>query len=569
MSVRGSTEAVGLARLVPALGWLRNYDRAWLRADLIGGATAAAVVIPQAMGYATVAGLTVEIGLYTCIFPMLVYALLGGSRRLSFSSTSTIAALTGLALTQVGASSDSEALSTMATLTFLVGLTLIVFRLVRLGWLIEAVSEATTAGLRLGIGLTIVADQLPKVLGIPPADDGFFADVRNAVLMLPERNRATVVLSVVTLAGLLLMKRFWPRFPGALLALAGGIGLMALTNIGSRGVTTIGDVPTGLPGLVLPSFQNVEALLPYALAIALMSYLESMTAARISRQPDDPPLDNNREYVASGVAGVVGSLFQTMPVGGGMSQTQVNTNAGARTQLSELVTVVLAVAVALFLAPVLSELPEATLGVIVIFSVLGMLQLTQLKRIGAINPGELVVAGVTAFAALAYDLLVGVIFGVILTLYFVLRTLNHPVVVELRRSPQSKELVPARDGDEPISRMLILRIEGGLYTLNVRGVQTQILDKAASTSPVPEVVLLDVVGTADTSVTVIDVMAETDHMLQRLGSTLWLANLPTRVEEKVRRTEMWKSWTDAGRVHATVNSAVAEFEADHRQPSGD
>ena len=564
MSVQGSTDAVGLAKFISAVRWLRIYDRSWLRPDLLAGAIAAAVVIPQAMGYATVAGLPVEIGLYTCVVPMLVYALLGGSRRLSFSSTSTIAALTGLALIQVGASSGSDALATLATLTFLVGLTLIIFRLIGLGWLIEAVSEATTAGLRLGIGLTIVAGQLAKVLGIPSADGGFFADVRNAVQMLPEMNTATTVLSVVTLTGLLLMKRWWPRFPGPLLALAVGIGLIAFTGAADRGVSTIGEVPTGLPLPTLPSFQHLEALLPFAIAIALMSYLESMTAARLSRQHEDPPLDNNQEYVASGVAGVVGSLFQTMPVGGGMSQTQVNTNAGAITQLSQIVTVVLAVAVALFLAPVLSNLPEATLGVIVIFSVLGMLQLTELRRIGAIDPLELVVAGVTAFAALAYDLLIGVIFGVILTLYFVLRALNHPVVVEMRRSPTSMELLPARDGDLPIPGMLILRIEGGLYTLNVRGVQTRILEQATSMSPPPQVVLLDVGASVDTSVTVLDVMAETDHILERRGSTLWVANIPTRTAEKARRTEMWEPWSEKGKIHATVSAAVAAFESSNR-----
>lgn len=559
MTIQQAPEETGIARFVPALSWLRSYDRVWLGADLLAGATAAAVVIPQAMGYATVAGLPVEIGLYTCIFPMLAYALLGGSKRLSFSSTSTIAALTGLALIQVGASSASEALTTVATLTLLVGLSLIVFRLIGLGWLVEAVSEATTAGLRLGIGLTIVADQLPKVLGIPPADGGFFADVRNAVSSLPEVNLATVVLSVVTLVALLAMKRWWPRFPGALLALGGGIGLMVFTGAAAQGVVTIGEVPTGLPILALPSFEQVEALFPFALAIALMSYLESMTAARLARQPDDPPLNNNQEYVASGMSGVIGSLFQTMPVGGGMSQTQVNSNAGARTQLSELMTVVVAIAVALFLAPVLSDLPAATLGAIVIFSVLGMLQLTNLKRIGTIDPLELWVAAITAFFALGFNLLVGVMVGVFLTLYFVLRALNHPVVMELRRPPGVGELVPAREGDLPVPGMLVLRMEGGLYTLNVRGVQSQILERA-SIEPTPEVVLLDVGGTADTSVTVMDVMAETDHMLQRMGSLLWVANIPTRAMEKARRTEMWAPWYGSGRIHPTVAAAVTAFE---------
>jgi high affinity sulfate transporter 1 len=550
-------EPVG-SRVLP---WLRGYDRAWLGSDLIAGATAAAVVIPQAMGYATVAGLPVEIGLYTCIFPMLVYAVVGGSRRLSFSTTSTIAALTGLALIQVEANSGSEALSAVATLTFLVGLTLIVFRVIGLGWLVESVSEATTAGLKLGIGLTIVADQLPKVLGIPPAEGGFFADLRNVVEMLPDSNGATFLLSVVTLAVLLAMRRWWPKFPGPLLALAGGIGLIVFTGISERGVSTIGEVPTGLPFPTFPSFPDVEALLPFALAIALMSYLESMTASRVARQSEDPPLDNNQEYVASGVAGVVGSLFQTMPAGGGMSQTQVNTNSGAKTQLSLLVTGALAVAVALFLAPVLSDLPNATLGVIVIFSVLGMLRLAELKRIGTIDSLELWVAGITAFFALAYNLLIGVIFGVILTLYFVLRTLNHPVVVELRRAPSSRELLPAREGDEAIPGMLILRIEGGLYTLNVREAQSRILEETAAADHPPDVVLLDAGGTADTSVTVIDVIGETDHMLERQGSTLWIANIPTRAEEKARRSELWDQWSGKGKIHATVAAAVASFEA--------
>ena len=557
------TPPKGLGRFVPAFGWLRHYDRAWLGSDLIAGATAAAVVIPQAMGYATVAGLPVEIGLYTCIFPMLIYAFFGTARRLSFSTTSTIAALTGLALIQVGSNSGPEALTAVATLTFLVGITLIVFRVIGLGWLVESVSEATTAGLKLGIGLTIVADQLPKVLGIPAADGGFFADLRNVLEMLPDLNSATVLLSGVTLAGLFAMRRWWPKFPGPLLALAVGIGLIVFTGISDRGVSTIGEVPTGLPLPTFPSFQDVEALLPFALAIALMSYLESMTAARVARQSEDPPLDNNQEYLASGVAGVVGSLFQTMPAGGGMSQTQVNTNSGAKTPLSLLVTGTLAVAVALFLAPVLSDLPNATLGVIVIFSVLGMLRLDELRRIGTIDPLELWVAGITAFFALAYNLLIGVIFGVILTLYFVLRTLNHPVVVELRRSPTSGELLPARDGDEAVPGMLILRIEGGLYTLNVRGVQTRILEQVAAMDPPPRVVLLDAGATVDTSVTVIDVMAETDHMLQRIGSEMWVANLPTRAEEKTRRLDIWDEWVAAGKIHRSVAEAVSAFVGDH------
>jgi sulfate permease, SulP family len=158
--------------------------------------------------------------------------------------------------------------------------------------------------------------------------------------------------------------------------------------------------------------------------------------------------------------------------------------------------------------------------------------------------------------------LIGVLVGVFLTIYFVLRALNHPVVTELKRPRESGELLPARDGDEAVPGMLILRIEGGLYTLNVRGVQTQILERAVE--PHPEVVLLDVGGTADTSVTVMDVILETDHMLGRQGSTLWVANIPTRALEKARRTELWEPWYGSGKIHPTVASAVSAFEESRR-----
>jgi MFS superfamily sulfate permease-like transporter len=181
---------------------------------------------------------------------------------------------------------------------------------------------------------------------------------------------------------------------------------------------------------------------------------------------------------------------------------------------------------------------------------------------------EFWLAATTAFFALAFNLLIGVLVGVFLTIYFVLRALNHPVVVELRRAPEGDELLPARDGDEAVPGMLILRVEGGLYTLNVRGVQTRILEQAATMDPPPHVVLLDAGATVDTSVTVLDVMAETDHMLQRIGSEMWVANIPTRAEEKARRTEMWEMWAASGKVHPTVASAVARFEAgDSNRPS--
>ena len=366
------------------------------------------------MGYATVAGLPVEVGLYTCIFPMLAYALLGTACRLSFSTTSTIVALTGLAIT-AAAPSSTDLVGTATTLTLMVGVLLIVFRLIRLGWMLEAVSEATLAGLKVAVGLTIIADQLPKLLGIPSTEGDFFGDVWHAIEQLPEANLATALIGGITIAFLLVLRAWKPKVPGPLIALAVGIGLVVFSGVTDRGVATIPEVPTGLPAPAIPPFQHLEALLPFALAIALMSYFETVTAGRIARQPDDPPIDNDQEYIATGVATIVGSFFQTVPPAGGFSQTQVNTNAGARTQISELVTVFLAVAVALFLAPGLSDIPEATLGAIVVVAVLGLIKFDEMRRQGRSIPSNSVAVRSLGLQS-PCDLPIPILVAVVLTL---------------------------------------------------------------------------------------------------------------------------------------------------------
>ena len=404
-----------LARSVPALAWLRAYDRSWLRPDIIAGLTAGGVVIPQAMAYATVAGLPVQVGLMTCIVPMAVYALLGGSRKMSLSTTSTIVALTATALAAVGPAATKSPTTTAATLTLLVGLALIGMRILRLGFLVESVSELVLIGLKVGVGLTISVSQLPKVLGLTTSADGFVDGIRNVLDHLSDISLVTTCLSAVTIALVLVLRRVAPRVPGPLVALALGIGLVWLADLDDHGVALIPHVPRGLVAPALPSTDNLGTLAPYALAIALMALLESISVARATREPDDPPLRNNQEIVAVGAASVAGAFFLTVPAAGGFSQTLVNAAAGARTQLSELVTAALAILTALFLAPVLSDLPEATLGSVVLVAVSSLVSLKDLKRVARVDHTELALAVATAVIALFTNLLVGVIVGVALT----------------------------------------------------------------------------------------------------------------------------------------------------------
>ena len=233
---------------------LRGYRGTWLRGDVLAGLAAGCVVIPQAMAYATIADLPVEVGLYTCMLPMLTYALLGGARALSVSTTSTIAVLVASTLAGLSARDADELLGAAFTLTFLVGLCLLAMRLFRLGSLVENISPATLTGIRLGVGLTVAASQLPNLLGVAAytGDGGFFAEVVDAVSQVPEASGVTVAVSATSIIVLLLVRRFLPALPGPLLVVAGGIALVALTGVEQRGLALIDHVPTGLPSVSLP-----------------------------------------------------------------------------------------------------------------------------------------------------------------------------------------------------------------------------------------------------------------------------------------------------------------------------
>ncbi|WP_233225106.1 SulP family inorganic anion transporter [Nocardia sp. MDA0666] len=346
---------------------LAGYRRTWLRPDIVAGLSAGAVVIPQAMAYATIADLPVQIGLYTCMVPMVVYALLGGSRTASVSTTSTIATLTASTLVGAGIAAGSEdAQTSLMTLTLMVGVILLLARPARLGAIIENISDATLTGIKIGVGLTVAAGQLPKLLGVPadPAATGFFRVLWSALKHLGSANPATVILAAASITGPYARSTLLPRVPGPLVVVV-GIALVAFAHLDDHGVALISPVPPGIPLLGVPRLRDIGDLLPGALAISMMAFLETVAVGRGVRRASEPQIDSNRELFANGMASLAGSFFHTLPPAGGFSQTAVALRAGARTQLAAIVTAVLAVAVALFLAPVLDDLPQATLGAMV------------------------------------------------------------------------------------------------------------------------------------------------------------------------------------------------------------
>ena len=533
---------------------IRGYDRAWFGRDLVAGLSAGAVVVPQAMAYASIAELPVQVGLYTCTAPMVVYALLGGSRAMSVSTTSTIATLSATTFVAAGVAAGSDdALRALATLTLLVGLVLVLARLLRLGSLVENINKSTLVGVQIGVGATVAVGQLPKLLGLrdDPTGAGFIRSVVAVVEALPRAHGPTVVLSVASIAVLLLLRRFLPVVPGPLVVVAGGIAAAALLQLPAHGVEVIPPVPSGLPVPALPDLTLVPALLPGALGIAMMAFLESAAVARGIRRPSEPQIDSDRELLATAAANLAGSVTQALPAAGGFSQSAVNQRAGARTQVSALVTAALAVLVALVLGPVLALMPTATLAALVVTAVVGLIDVAELRRIARISRRDFWLAVVTAAVGLTAGLLAAVLVGVLGTYFLVLREL------------QRVRLVPG----PAAGRTMSARVEGAVYTANVLGYETAVLDlvdaRTAADADIPVVAfVLDLSRVQETSVTVLDGLADLDRELRQRRVVLLLAGVTGSVAVTAGRSRWFGGLVDQERVYPSVEAALA------RPPAG-
>src|SRR5512135_3604374 len=397
-----------------------------LRFDVIAGLTAAAVVLPKAMAYATVAGLPVAVGLYTAFVPMALYALLGTSRVLSVSSTATLAILAGTQLaTAVPDGDPARLITATATLTVLVGLLLLLARLMRLGILADFISAPVLTGFKAGIGLVIVLDQLPKLLGVHIEKHGFFRDIVSIAQHLPEASLVTLAVAAATFAILIGMERLWPHSPAPLVAVGGAIAASWLLGLHAMGVSIVGTIPQGFPALTLPDLQLVTALAPGALGIALMSFTETIAAGRAFAQPSDPAIDANRELVATGAANLGGALFGAMPAGGGASQTAVVRSAGGQSQRASMVTAGAALATMLLLAPLLGLMPNATLAAVVIVYSIGLIQPAEFRAIRGVRTMEFRWAMAACVGVLLFGTLKGIVVAIIVSMIGLASQTSH------------------------------------------------------------------------------------------------------------------------------------------------
>ena len=509
-----------------------------LRFDVVAGVTAAAVVLPKAMAYATVAGLPVAVGLYTAFVPMGVYALLGSSRVLSVSSTATLGILTATQLGLAVPDGDAAKLVTVtATLTALVGVLLILARLMRLGFVANFISAPVLTGFKAGVGLVIVLDQVPKLLGIHIAKQGFFIDILHIVQHSAGTSLITVAVAAATFLVLIGMERLWPHSPAPLVAVGGGIAAAWFFGLQALGVSTVGLIPQGFPSLTMPDPALIEQLAPGALGIALMSFTETIAAGRAFARAGDPPIDANRELIATGAANLGGAFLGAMPAGGGTSQTAVVRATGGQSQMASLVTAGVALATMLLLAPILGLLPHATLAAIVIVYSIGLVQPAEFLAVRKVRTMEFVWAIVAALGVLSLGTLKGIIVAIILSLIGLAGQTANPrvsIIGRKRGADVLRPLSPEHPDDETFEGLLIVRPEGRLYFVNAQNVAEQI--DALVTQHKPCVLALDMSRVPDIEYSALQALMEGEARATSRGAVVWLAGLNPGVLEVVRKS---------------------------------
>ncbi len=541
-----------------ALTWIAAYDRRWLPADVVAGVTTASVIIPKAMAYATVAGVALQVGLYTALLPMAAYALVGTSRLLSVSTTTTIGILTAAAIAEVAPNAGvGDAAVIAATLAVLVGVMLFAGGILRLGFVADFISEPVLTGFKAGIGVVILVDQAPKLLGLHLPKGGVGRTVGAMITSLPSTHLTTLMLAAGTIGVMLALKRWVPRAPAPLVAVAIGIAASSILDLSARGVSTVGNIPAGLPGLTWPDIPLLSRLWPEAMGIALISFTESIAAGRAFMLPGDPRPEANRELRALGLSNVLGGLTGGMPAGGGTSQTAVNARAGAKSPLASLVTVATTVGVLLFLAPLISLMPQATLAAVVMVTSVGLIDMGDFAAIRRVRTVEFRWAVAAMLGVMVLGTLRGIVAAIVLSMVNLLRQANDPPVHVLVRKPGTDVFRPKtaeHPEDESYEGVIVLRPEGRIYFANAQRIADKILahvEAHASTT-----VVLDLGAVPDIEYTGLKTLGELETSLRRSGRELRLAALNPAALAVVQRAPLGAT-LGLRRMFFTVPQAVA------------
>lgn len=562
---------------VPLLTSFEGYRADRIGRDLLAGLTVWAVLVPEALAYATIAGVSPVIGLYAAPAALLLYALFGSSRHLVVGPMAATAALSGAAVAGIAGDADAAALT--AGLALLVGVLGILAGLARLGFLASFISEPVLKGFIVGLALTIIVGQLPKLFGVPKGDGDFFEKTWHLVTSLGGTNGWTLAVGAGSLALVLVLHRVSPRLPAPLVAVALGIVAVSVLDLDAKGVEIVGQIEGGLPPLGLPSIPGSDyvALLASAAGILLVAFAEGVGAAKNYAAEQHYEIDPNRELLGVGTANIGAGLSSGMIVNGSLSKTAVNVSAGAVSQLSGIVVAALTVLTLLFLTGLFANLPEATLAAVVIAAVTKLVDFRTLRKYARLaTPSLRRIYGVTAYAdflaaasamagVLIFDILPGLFLGVAVSVLLLLFRASRPHVAELGRTPDGSRWVDLQRRPDARTEpgIVVLRPEAGLIYANADNVAAAVRGHVRDDT---RAVVLDTAAVPGIDITAVGMLDRLYAELEHRRIRLLFAGEIGQVRDLLSATGIASVVTGA---HPTVDAAVAAARRNLDQPPDD
>lgn len=569
-----ATEPSGIARVLPIVQWVPRYQRSWLRPDVIAGITVAALVVPKALGYASIAGVPIQHGLYAAAAGAILYALFGGSGQIATGPSSALAAVAAAALVSASISaSGGDALQLVAAITIASGLLFLLLRIFRMGWISQFLSNPVITGFLFGAAIEVVVGELPKLTGTEAEGSNVWRKLISWIEGLPETDGATLLVAAVSLAIIFGLKYAAPRLPGALILVVLGLAASALFDLESRGLAMIGDVPRGLPTPMLPSLsfvsENIAVIVIGAVGLLLIGFSQTAGDARAFASKHRYRIDIDQETTAQGVCNVGSGLLQGIPVSTSLSASSLNDESGAKTQLASLTTGVVVVLTVLFLAPVFSYLPKAVLSALIIQAVVsGMMNVPELKRLYRVMRADFWIAMAALVGVLGAGVLAGVVIGVFLSLGYLIHLSATPNMPRLGRKRESPAFVSLEDDPTATTYpgLLVLRIDSSLYFVNSEVLEDRIRETALVEEVPPRTIVLDFEGVSFIDSQAADAISKIVEVADRFAIEVRLTRVKGPVREVLDRDGVIDR-IGVQHVYHTVYDSVADVIADDSDSS--
>lgn len=550
-----------MRRLLPIVAWLPRYERGWLRGDIAAGIAVTALIVPKNLGYAGIAGVPLQNGLYAAAAGALIYALFCTSRQISTGPSSGLAAVAGGAVLMTGLD-VADAAQLVAAITLLSGVLYLLLAVFKLGWIAQFLSKAVVTGFLAGAAVDVVIGELPKLTGTSGDGDNAWRELGSWLRGLGQLDWATLVVGATALGLVLLLRFVAPAVPGALVAVVCGLLASGLLDLGNHGVALVGEVPRGLPSLELPDLGLVGANLPViciaAVALLLIGFSQTAGDARAFATRHRYRIDLDQESVAQGMANVGAGVFQGMPVSTSLSASSLNESAGARTPLASLITGGLVLATLVALAPLFSSLPTAVLGAIIIDAVVfGMIDVHELRRLHRVTRFDFWISLATIVGVLSVGILGGVVVGIALSLGWLVYIVTRPSMPLLGRQRGTGTFrdLGEHPEDESLEGIAVIRPEGGLFFATADALETRVREIVDGT-PRLVALVLDLEGVMFVDSQGAAKLSELDDVLAQNDVRLHLAGVKPQVA-RVLDVDGLSDRLGPGRLHGDVRAAVA------------